>query len=127
MALSDKQRATYRQALLDMRRRIVGSVGHVVDAINDDANTSANLSNAPMHLADVAQAGIVADVQVLDTESALLANIDNALARLGEGSYGACEHCGKSIAAERLQALPFATMCTACATAEEVASPLKPR
>jgi DnaK suppressor protein len=127
MALSDKQRENYRQKLLDMRRRVVGSVGHVVDAINDDANTAANLSNAPMHLADVAQAGIVADVQVLDTESNLLGEIDNALARLTEGTYGQCEECDKGIASERLKALPFATMCTPCATAEQENTPQKPR
>src|SRR4051812_4955232 len=106
MALTEKQRDQYRQKLLDMRRRIVGSVGHVVDSINDDANTLANLSSAPVHLADVAQGGIVADVEVLDTESNLLTSIDGALARITDGTYGTCETCNQNIATERLQALP---------------------
>lgn len=127
MSISDQQRQRYRETLLDMRRRIVGSVGHVVEAINDDANTLANLSSAPVHLADVAQAGIVADVQVLDAESSLLVNIDNALARIGEGTYGTCESCGAEIARERIQALPFATMCTACAAVDEGSAPRKAR
>ena len=42
-------------------------------------------------------------------------NPDNALARLSEGTYGTCEGCGKTIASERLRALPFVSTCTPCA------------
>jgi RNA polymerase-binding protein DksA len=127
MAVTSQQLETYRTTLLDMRRRIMGNVGHVVDAINDDANTLANLSSAPVHLADVAQGGIVADVQVLDTENHLIVSIDAALARISEGTYGTCENCGKDIPRERLQALPYLTTCTACAQADEDEMRPKPR
>jgi DnaK suppressor protein len=40
-----------------------------------------------------------------------LGEIDRALERLAEGSYGVCERCGKTIAPERLQARPWATLC----------------
>lgn len=42
-----------------------------------------------------------------------------ALARVREGSYGHCERCGRSINPERLEALPIATLCTACAQATQ--------
>jgi RNA polymerase-binding protein DksA len=40
-----------------------------------------------------------------------LAQIDRALARIDDGSYGTCERCGRPIGAERLQARPWATLC----------------
>jgi RNA polymerase-binding protein DksA len=44
-----------------------------------------------------------------------LAEIDAALARLDEGSYGACERCGLPIGDDRLAARPAATTCVRCA------------
>jgi DnaK suppressor protein len=40
--------------------------------------------------------------------------IDRALAKLADGSYGICDVCGGKIAEERLEALPWATLCVAC-------------
>jgi RNA polymerase-binding protein DksA len=40
-----------------------------------------------------------------------LTQIDRALAKLDDGSYGMCERCGKAIGEERLRARPWATLC----------------
>ncbi len=48
-----------------------------------------------------------------------LAMIDAALARMGSGEYGVCVDCGAEIDLKRLQALPFALVCTECATRRE--------
>ncbi|MGW3469629.1 TraR/DksA family transcriptional regulator [Saccharopolyspora sp. NPDC000995] len=45
-----------------------------------------------------------------------LDELERATARLDEGTYGICQRCGKPIAPERLEALPAATTCIACAT-----------
>jgi len=45
-----------------------------------------------------------------------LHEIDEALARLDRGSYGACERCGGPIGAERLAARPVARLCIRCAS-----------
>lgn len=44
-----------------------------------------------------------------------VAEVDQALSRAHAGRYGACENCGKPIAAERLTARPTATTCIGCA------------
>jgi DnaK suppressor protein len=44
-----------------------------------------------------------------------LAAIERAERRLGDGSYGRCERCGRDIGAERLAARPAAATCVACA------------
>ena len=45
-----------------------------------------------------------------------LSDIDRALERLRDGTYGMCAHCGKPIAPERLAARPSAAMCIDCAS-----------
>jgi RNA polymerase-binding transcription factor DksA len=47
--------------------------------------------------------------------SATIAEIDAALDRVADGSYGTCERCGASIPDERLEAIPWAARCVSCA------------
>lgn len=54
-----------------------------------------------------------------------LAALDDALSRLDEGFYGVCARCGGQIGAERLAALPEATTCITCASAEPAGSPVR--
>ncbi len=53
----------------------------------------------------------------LSRAEAQLADIDDALRRLREGTYGACERCGGPVGADRLAARPAARTCMACASA----------
>ena len=46
--------------------------------------------------------------------AAALADVDRALAKLDEGSYGICDQCGQPITPERLEAMPSATLCVTC-------------
>jgi DnaK suppressor protein len=46
--------------------------------------------------------------------SHLAAEIDRALEKLDEGSYGVCDACGRPISPERLEALPWAVLCVSC-------------
>lgn len=44
----------------------------------------------------------------------LMAQVDDALARMDAGTYGTCDRCGREIGAERLEAKPYATLCIEC-------------
>ena len=46
-------------------------------------------------------------------------DIEDAIRRIDEGTYGACESCGKGIERPRLKALPFAKKCMGCQNAAE--------
>jgi DnaK suppressor protein len=48
-----------------------------------------------------------------------LQQIDAAIARLEAGEYGVCSDCGQDIDPRRLEALPYALLCTECATRRE--------
>ena len=45
---------------------------------------------------------------------AQLSDVEHALAKFEDGSYGICDNCGKKIARERLEALPSAALCMTC-------------
>ena len=49
--------------------------------------------------------------------AAAVAEVDRALEKLAEGTYGTCDEGGGEIPAERLDAIPWATHCVACAGA----------
>jgi len=55
------------------------------------------------------------DLALRDHERAQLTLVEEALARLGAGTYGACRSCGRPIATERLEAIPWAPTCIDCA------------
>jgi DnaK suppressor protein len=42
-------------------------------------------------------------------------DVERALEKLDEGTYGTCDRCGGAIARERLEAIPWAVLCVTCA------------
>jgi DnaK suppressor protein len=77
------------------------------------------------HLADLEE--MASDTHDTDSVCEIMAvgastidQIDQALAKIEEGTYGTCEDCGDQIAFERLEALPFATLCVECKKRREV-------
>ena len=57
--------------------------------------------------------------QLAEVESRELSNIEVALERMKEGTYGLCEYCNQRIPLARLNALPYATSCIECQRASE--------
>ncbi len=58
-------------------------------------------------------------LRMRDRERKLLGKIDEAFARIDDGSYGRCEECGGEIGIERLKARPVTTLCITCKSAQE--------
>jgi DnaK suppressor protein len=54
-----------------------------------------------------------------DELSALLRQVEDALLRIDEGTYGECVRCGNRIRPKRLEVVPWAALCIACQEAEE--------
>ena len=104
-----------RQSLRDTRERIVAQARHLSQSLDETAAITGEGSAAPVHLADFAPASMDADAGALASERDLLAEIDAALDRLDEGTYGKCRRCGAEIEAARLEAIPYAPFCAECA------------
>ena len=54
------------------------------------------------------------DQAILDNEKTLLTEVQQALARIENGTYGICSNCRQPIPEQRLEALPWATLCVVC-------------
>jgi DnaK suppressor protein len=122
MALSTDMQETYRTRLIEERGRIeedlAGLDSEMIDLGLSQQDEGGGAGN---HIADDAT-----DVMEQQRNLALIANLQDrmrdvvrSLERLDEGTYGTCERCQKPIAPERLEALPFATLCIACQSLED--------
>ena len=58
-------------------------------------------------------------LSLLDSEKDALEQIEAAIERIEDGSYGRCQTCGMRIRKSRLQAIPYAAMCVQCASEQE--------
>jgi RNA polymerase-binding protein DksA len=105
----------FRETLLAMRQRVGDEVNHVVEAIHEEVNVDEDISSAPVHLADIAEEGVEADVAVLHATRSILDEINQALNRIHDGSFGTCVSCGAAIPELRLKALPYTPLCMRCA------------
>ena len=61
--------------------------------------------------------GRIERVGQADALTAKLADVERALAKLDDGTYGLCDRCGAVIPEERLEARPWAVLCVRCSTA----------
>ena len=85
--MSRADMAEFKRMLLAKRRELLGDIGAMQDERLDDAS------------------------ELLDSEYDLLRQVDEALARIANGTYGICEATGTRIAKARLRACPWARYC----------------
>lgn len=109
----------YRQRLLAMKRRLSGDLSELADeALRPvGGEASGNLSDVPLHPADLATENYDVEValELTENEDRILAEVDGALARIERGTFGRCENCGREIPKERLEAVPYTRYCIRCA------------
>ncbi len=76
-----------------------------------------NISNSPMHMGDLGSGVYSQQLSstLLENEEYILDEVNEALARFAQGTYGICEHCKETIANNRLEALPYTRHCMPCA------------
>jgi RNA polymerase-binding transcription factor DksA len=109
----------YRQLLLTLGRRLQGDVAGIAsEALRQTGGeASGNLSNAPLHTADLGSDTFEQELALdfLENKDALLEHTAAALDRIVKGTFGRCRECGQEIPGERLQAVPYTPYCVACA------------
>src|SRR5437660_5112729 len=86
-----------------------------------ESESLSELSDSDQHQADVGTETFdrERDFSILDQVEAELADVERALRRLDDGTYGRCEACGEPIEEARLEALPAARFCLKHQTAAE--------
>ena len=112
----------FREALLEERRRVEAALQNLHDensgSLTEDSGEETAYDN---HLADTATETYDRELDYTLEENSehVLAEIDAALRRIEEGTYGICTNCGKPIPEERLEARPWATLCIDCQRDQE--------
>lgn len=114
--MTDIDTDQYRRRLEDERARLTNAVeflerGNTVSIEDELGEVSAG--GTDNHMGDTAGATYERELDEGLEEGAqqTLDDIDAALRRIEEGSYGTCEICGEPIGAERLSAIPWARLC----------------
>ncbi len=110
--LDKKTIAKFKRLLLKQREEIVGEVKQMVesskemgqDGIQDIGDEAANIYNKQVLLS------------LNENERLRLHEVDEALDRIENGTYGICEECGGPISLKRLEVRPVAKYCVPCLT-----------
>jgi DnaK suppressor protein len=100
--------------LEDRRREIQDKLRSLRETLPTDATTVKDAEEQSVD--DFVQE---MDFALMQMKAESLGKIDEAIRRLEAGVYGECAECGTEIAAARLKALPFATLCVSCQEREE--------
>jgi DnaK suppressor protein len=121
--LTPQELEDFRQMLLAKRRQLVGDVAHLEDeAIRTNQHGGSGASAMPIHMADIGSDTWEQELTLglIENERGLLREIDEALDRLKDGTYGICVATGKAITKARLRAKPWAKYCIEYARKREL-------
>ncbi len=121
--LGSEELDTFKCLLLEKREQLVGDVVTMeAEALKKNRSDAAgDLSMMPIHMADIGTDNYEQEftIGLIQNEQEILKEIDAALARIENGSYGVCEATRKPIGKTRLKAKPWARFCVAYKRAQE--------
>jgi DnaK suppressor protein len=107
-----------RNALRDERAETVALIGQLSSRLDAVIEATADSSSDDEHDPEGSTLAVERGqlVAQLERSRVRLDELDAALDRVGAGTYGRCEICGREIGAARLEVLPAARLCIDCAT-----------
>ena len=118
-ALKTDEVESFREVLKNLRARLRGDLDQLTDEAlhRNGAESSGNLSNMPLHMADVGTENYDQefDLGLIENQQVTLDQVHEALTRADAGTFGLCVECNQPIAKPRLQAIPYTPHCIECA------------
>lgn len=111
MGLNKNEIETFKQRLLEMKVQL----GASLKSVSDDVKTAEESKGYSQHQADEGtdDFGKTISIEVSTREQGILRQIDRALEKMEEGTYGICDVTGEEIPVKRLEAVPYANMTVA--------------
>jgi RNA polymerase-binding transcription factor DksA len=109
----------FKQILVALRARLRGDVSTLADAALASGGKGGSASSAvPSHMADMGTDTYEQDntLLLMHNEEETLNQIESALERIDNGTYGFCTECGSRIPKARINALPYTPYCVKCAS-----------
>lgn len=117
--MTGREAAPLQARLRESAARVAATAGSAEEQARQPTGGEAadDLSNTPIDPGEIGSAVAAQEIgaALLENERYLLAEIGAALDRIEKGTFGVCESCGRGIARARLDALPYARHCVACA------------
>jgi len=118
-----KELKRYRELLLKNKERILEGIKHISDDTlkKSQKDAAGDMSGYTLHMADVATDSYDREFSLglASNDRELLFQVNDALKKIEDGSYGLCQQCTKPITKTRLKAVPFARLCLKCQQTQE--------
>jgi len=112
--MSKKELDQYKKVLMDLRSKIGTEVGQIEKEYlrKSSQDSSGDISAHPFHMADAATDSFDTEFNIglASKEKKVIYEIDAALMRIKEGTFGICEEYGTPISKKRLKAMPYARL-----------------
>lgn len=111
----------FKELLLALRARLRGDVSSLANSALSQGPGGTDAGRSPADIADLGNNMLEENNSLLlmDNEEVVLVQIEEALERISDGSYGVCVECGGRIPKLRLNALPYTPFCVKCAANNE--------
>lgn len=121
--LSKPELLEFRNLLFQRKVLLQGDVKGLESEAMKKGSDGGDLSTLPMHLADLGTDSFEQEMSLglMESESDELQEVQEAIERLADGTFGLCETCRRKIPKERLKAIPYARLCVNCKMKEESA------
>jgi RNA polymerase-binding protein DksA len=122
MALTEQERAALTRTLEQRRGALIEEIRAELARSKDERYI--DLAGRVADTAEAAVADLLVDLDAAMTDRDVreLREVEAALARMADGSFGACSDCGGEIQTARLRANPSAARCIGCQTRHERSS-----
>ena len=113
-----KELSEYKKIILKIKEKVVGDIKHISEDTlkKSQKDASGDISGYTYHMADVATDTYdrVFSLGLASNEQKALYELDDALKRIEEGTFGICEECKCVMTKTRLKAVPYARLCVKC-------------
>lgn len=120
--MNKREREKFKKLLIKEKEKLLGELKHIIeDTQKSQKEASGDISSYTYHMADVATDSYDREfsLDIASNERKILREIDDALKRIDDGSYGICVGCGKNITKSRLKVIPHTNFCINCQESQE--------
>lgn len=116
--LNKKDLIYFKKLILKRKEEVLDQIKHISDDTlkKSQKDAAGDISGYTYHMADVATDTYDREfsLSLASNERKVIYEIDDAIKKIEDGTYGVCEECEKLIARTRLTALPYARLCLKC-------------
>jgi RNA polymerase-binding protein DksA len=113
----------FRKLILEMKEKILDEIKHISEDTlkKSQKDAAGDISGYTYHMADVASDSYDREFSLglASNERQSLYELDDAIKKIEEGTFGICEECKSLITKTRLKVVPFARLCVKCQEKKE--------